>query len=448
MNAAMYNEELMLSRLSRLGSDLGDVAKMKSPVLSIEALMGYLGDTFQCDRVYLFEKNKDGNYDCTGEWCGKGIFSKRHLLQNIRPKTVRYYYNYFLRDSKLVIRNMEQFKQEDYHLYRMLNSQNLSSLVCHQLVYDDRDMGFIGVDNPCAERFDELLAVFEIISYFVSVQIHKKSIYAKIQNESRSVHHARNERQYSLYNRGAILRMEEPLSIVYYHLTTWNRNRRSQEADLGADLGAAVGDMLSGIYGAENVFSVGDHEFLTLLDGEKAGQVGHCVLLSRKALEEMGIYVCVGVVETDRYEENLFELINIANANMLRERRQYQEQMLSKYHMGEGTAKFLDLVEIHPKSNYYRVLFSGYAHQKKTDGKLNEMLEMLEKMVHEQDRERFRRFWNVNDLVKRFSEDSKEYSVSESFLIKNADHGLVRIFISIVAYQDVDNEPVLLCYTK
>ena len=60
----------------------------ETPEQSIDTLLQYLGQMFQSDRVYIFEKNKHGNFDNTYEWCASKVSPQKNILRNIPPETM------------------------------------------------------------------------------------------------------------------------------------------------------------------------------------------------------------------------------------------------------------------------------------------------------------------------------------------------------------------------
>ncbi len=443
-----YNASQMMTELKNFDYDLGEVAKISEPDMAIEALSAYLGNTFHCERVYIFEKNSKENYDCTVEWCSHSTYSKKHLLQNLEERTVRFYYNYFLRGNKLVIRDMEEFKQEDYSLYKLLKPQNLSSCLVGQLVYDDKDIGFIGVDNPSSNKFNELESIFEVISYFISIQIHRKHVVDRLTKDSELIVTANSPLKSfknSLYNRVSRLKLEEPMAVIYCGVMNFGvPNQHS----INNKLFPYIGDVLGSVFSMENVFSVGTEEFLILYEYGKLSDVEEYVQIMKRTLNEINIHVSVGIIKTERYENNFFELVNNANVNMIQQKRAYRDQFLEKYQMKSQTTKFRDLVEIQPGKDYYQVIYSEFIDIQKFQGPINNVLEFISAKIHPDDRARFLEFWYRECNLKYESNTDNSEISSESFMIAKDNKTYVRIEISVLKYTNVNGEIFLICYTK
>ncbi|MDO4648497.1 MAG: hypothetical protein Q4B26_07590, partial [Eubacteriales bacterium] len=308
------------ARIESLGLDFGEVAKIDSPTEAIPALLASLGNIFQCERVYVFEKNEEGCYDCTDEWFSEDTFSKKHLMQNIQEKGVKYYYNYFLRGKNLCVQNMENFKQEDYQLYKILKPQGLQSLICGQLTFDHADIGFFGIDNPTPERFEELRRIFDVINHYVSIQIHRRNLENKIMTESKPIKDANQPmHQYSLYDRVAGIRMEEPLALIYCDVAL--KYDLPEDEDTIRKMHSHTEKVLGSVFGAMNVFHLGRNEFLIFFEDNEDTDIEDLkqyATIAQNTLDTINIKVSMGVAQTMKYQQNFFDLVHKANVKMLR----------------------------------------------------------------------------------------------------------------------------------
>lgn len=147
---------------------------------SYDVILNHMGKVFECERIYLFEKNERGSYDCTVEWCAEQVVSKKTHLQNLSAEAVGYYYYYFQKSGKLMIRHIEDLQEEDPSLYMILTPQGVRSTMVAHLVYEGEDLGFVGIDNPSSETFDQLEAVLETVCYLLSVLLKSQKMLRNI----------------------------------------------------------------------------------------------------------------------------------------------------------------------------------------------------------------------------------------------------------------------------
>ena len=143
-----------------------------SPSEALDSFLNYLGAELECTRIYLFKKNEFRHYDCVVEWYTDATYPKKDLLQDLNPAICAPYYSYFRRGEMLMVRNIEDLKHTDSKLYEILLPQELNSFMAGQLVFDGKDLGFFGIDNPNPEKFDELSLVVELSSYYAAALLY------------------------------------------------------------------------------------------------------------------------------------------------------------------------------------------------------------------------------------------------------------------------------------
>ncbi len=450
MDSKRKADQMML-QMKNSGYDLGEVADIEIPDQAIQALLDYLGNTFQCERLYIFEKNRSGGYDCTYEWCCSSTFSKKHLLQNLGGETVRPYYNYFLSGKKLLFRDIDAFMEENRELASILKPQSLRALICGQLLYDEADVGFLGIDNPVGEKFRELESIFDLISFYVAIQIHRRKMMERIQKiEQRSGEQEEGDGgRMSLYNRSAALPIGGCISVVYYSMSGSYQAQGSSGETLDQKTCDYIADVLDSIYGPDNVFRLGHSEFLAIYDHHDTEMVRQYAELSERTLASVGIHAEYGIAVNDNYEGYFFETVNRANADMLRSRRQYRNQFLEKYHMGPQASAFLDLLEIRPFENYYHFLYSEHIFLKNREGTFEEGLKEFEAMIHPDERMRFIKFWTDSRQPFRRKDIDEDGIARQNFTIMRRDgKAYINIEFSVVQFTDVDGRLILLCSTR
>ena len=135
---------------------------------SFEEIIREVGKSIQCERIYIFEKNTDNTYDCTLEWCENPKDARKESMQHLKYECVRYYYKYFAEKKNLVIKNMDDLREENPKLYLILSPQQLHSVMAVQLKYGDEDLGFMGIDNPPVDKIEDYEPVLELVAYLIS----------------------------------------------------------------------------------------------------------------------------------------------------------------------------------------------------------------------------------------------------------------------------------------
>ena len=140
----------------------------------------------QADRAYIFEYSalKNGGLiaNNTYEWCSEGIFPQKEVLQNLPTSYMSCWQKMFERREDVVIDNIESIRDSDLDMYSILKPQGIESLIVVPLVLNDVISGFIGVDNPKANRDDHSL--LHSLAYFVTNEQRKRNMQSELKRMS------------------------------------------------------------------------------------------------------------------------------------------------------------------------------------------------------------------------------------------------------------------------
>ncbi len=423
-----------------------EITQYAAPSDSIQALLTHIGETFQCERVYLFERRGNAYYDCTYEWYDADTtFSKKHLMQNLDTNGVRHYYQYFHQNQKLIVHNLDELKQENEALYRILLPQNLESTLCGQMVYDGQDLGFIGIDNPSYNKFSELENILDVIKYYLSLQVHKIHTMNKLEHPSTPTH--------SLYARVASVDRGDALGLIYCSVAANFQHTQMDEMLFEKVLSHAE-NVLSSIFDSSNVFHIDRDEFLVFFEDNEEmdiSSIHHYMSLAKTTLESINIQLFIGAAITTNYDGSFFELVQLANSRLLREKKKYRELYIGKYHVETPEAPYQDLIEIIPSKNQYRIVYSEYYHSDSLDepvvGELDLALSRLIERIEAGERKDFLDFWNgqiadsLQDVPQGVGTQTKNFSVKTS-------SGVIPMSINITSYNDISGQLTLIVYTS
>ena len=118
----------------------------------------------------------------TYEWCSEGIFPQKEVLQNVPISYMSCWQKMFERREDVVIDNLESIRDSDLDMYSVLKPQGIESLIVVPLVLNDVISGFIGVDNPKANRDDHSL--LHSLAYFVTNEQRKRNMQSELKRMS------------------------------------------------------------------------------------------------------------------------------------------------------------------------------------------------------------------------------------------------------------------------
>ena len=127
------------SELINLDSDNID-AKMNKALKQI-------GNFFGIDRSYIFKINKDGKTMSNKyEWTAAGVESQKDNLQNLKTKKYEWWLKELRQEEAIIIESLEQLHPAAQAEKKLLEAQNVKSLIVLPIFIADDLYGFFGFD--------------------------------------------------------------------------------------------------------------------------------------------------------------------------------------------------------------------------------------------------------------------------------------------------------------
>ena len=287
----------------------------ETPEQSIDTLLQYLGQMFQSDRVYIFEKNKHGNFDNTYEWCASKVSPQKNILRNIPPETMGTWIP--------IIRNVDEIVSYDPTVYETLIPQNIARLIVSPIYRDREVIGFYGIDNPPLDRMDHIAFMLQLLGHFINSMLRRRDLVGKL--ETLSYHdqltgaknrHAMNEKLASLANGGS-------LGIIYSDVMGLKQ--------INDDFGHQAGDEAL-IYACENlkahfpdkcVYRIGGDEFLVLIPGITENLFQSMIRSMLVDMAKSSVHLALGSVWVDDCTGKVEKSLSEADARMYEDKRAY-----------------------------------------------------------------------------------------------------------------------------
>lgn len=199
---ALENERIVLNCIKIMHSSV-DID------ISIVNTLKVMGKYLNSGRTYIFELTDNNTLNNTYEWCADGVEAEKEMLQDVPIEDLTRWISVFNRGSNIIIEDLEEIKEIDENEYRTLHSQNIHSLVVIPIMENGVFHGFFGVDNPPAERIQNITDILNILSYFFLEMLQRKKLMEKLQKLSYF------DTLTGALNRNAFIRdLEKPLGIA------------------------------------------------------------------------------------------------------------------------------------------------------------------------------------------------------------------------------------------
>jgi len=106
-----------------------------------------IGKFVEAGRAYVFQFHDEQQFmSNTHEWCAQSVSPQIDNLQNIQSESVPWFTKKLKNCETIYLRHLDDLPSEAENTYKVLESQNIQSLVAVPLVVENSLVGFIGFD--------------------------------------------------------------------------------------------------------------------------------------------------------------------------------------------------------------------------------------------------------------------------------------------------------------
>lgn len=133
----------------------------------LRRLLRFLGESLECERVYVFEEMDRQHIRNTYEWCREGVPSGIEQLPYVAKKDLLPWYRRLLEGGNIIEPDVEGLRQSDPLIYELLQQQEIHSVILSPLLSQGKMAGLLGADNPPPEKMEHISVVFDVLAYFV-----------------------------------------------------------------------------------------------------------------------------------------------------------------------------------------------------------------------------------------------------------------------------------------
>ena len=317
------NREALINEVLRTALQASD------PDDSIKIVIEYLGKALGGERVYIFEKNAEGNNDNTYEWVASGVSPKKDKQQNLPAELFERWYRIFTEDECVTISDIEDIKTKNPFQYEILKRQNVYSLSVVPLHEGGRIIGFYGVDNPPAEALSYISNMLQIMGHFIECMFKKRNLVRSLQQMSYLDQLTQFGNRYAMVKYMENMRSDESVGIVYGDITGLKRVNDAEGHAAGDRLILSACKCMKAVFGDDyKLFRIGGDELLAICAGIEESEFQERLLRLRKSMPEFSVNIALGA----DWKSDTTAGINVVMATA--EARMYEDK--SEYYRASG----------------------------------------------------------------------------------------------------------------
>lgn len=283
------------NREALINEALRTALQAPDPDTSLKIVIEYLGKALGAERVYIFEKNAEGNDDNTYEWVANGVTPEKDHLQNVPAEVCEGWYRAFAEDNCVVIRDIEEIRTKSPIQYEMLKEQNVFSVTEVPLYDDGRIIGFYGVDNPPAEALSYTSNMLQIMGHFIESLLKMRNLVRNLKRMSYLDQLTQVGNRYAMVEFTGNISSDESVGIVYGDITGLKRVNDAEGHAAGDHLILSACACMKEAFGdAYDLFRIGGDELLAICAGIGEQDFQDRVAKLKKAMAESSVNMAVG----------------------------------------------------------------------------------------------------------------------------------------------------------
>lgn len=293
--------------------------------VAIDGLLEIVAGYFDGDRAYLFEndyvKQVTNN---TYEWAAEGISKEIDNLQDVPLEVIETWLEMFQKRGTFYISDLDENVDKSSDEYRILEAQNIRSLIAVPLVREEKIVGFLGVDNPKKNYTD--FTLLSSVTYFIQSKIDKRKYNEMLERMSYE------DSLTGLYNRNrfnndvACLKENQPekLGVVYLDLNGLKIMNDTYGHEAGDVLIKTAAKNIRRAFG-QQTYRIGGDEFVALLTGVDECELQECLQKMRSYMEADNVKISVGI-SYRATGVNVDEQMNQADKAMYAEKKDHHRE--------------------------------------------------------------------------------------------------------------------------
>lgn len=262
---------------------------------AIDNLLKILCDYFDGDRAYLFEFDYEKQTTSNSyEYAAEGVTKQIDVLQDVPLSVIDTWIKTFEETGTFYISSLDKDVDKDSDTYKILEMQDITSLIAVPLIENDIIIGFLGIDNPKVNYDD--LSLLSSATFFILDSIDRRETHAKLHRLSFE------DTLTSVFNRNKFNhdieeyenKPVENIGIAYFDingLKTVNDNQGHEAGDLIIKTSATG---INSIFKGET-YRIGGDEFVVITHPVEKDVFEQNVQKVINKLAEIGISVSYGI---------------------------------------------------------------------------------------------------------------------------------------------------------
>ena len=338
-----------------LNECLHQIFSTNNPEESTERLLSYIGKTFLCDRVYIFEIHDNDRTSNTYEWCADGVIPQKEILQNEHISAIDWWIKEFEENKIVVINDLENIRTKYPSAYALLKPQNISTLVVGPITIEGELVGFIGVDNPEAQMMSMIKPLINVIGYFTSTLIRRRDLLRLLNKLSY------NDQLTGAFNRNAFTEytknfVGKSMGVIFCDITGLKRVNDTLGHEAGDRLICDCFNLIKLTLNTNLIYRIGGDEFVVFYPEYDKLEFDDIVSNLRNVVSHNENHIAIGSAWSNIVPISLEKLISKADQEMYVDKKIYYKKY-PKFHSAKVSK---ETISVKAETEFNKFLNTSY----------------------------------------------------------------------------------------
>ena len=294
-----------------------------TPEKSIKTLLRYLGQSLKSERIYIFEETARHTFNNTYEWCADGVEPQIDNLQDISEDVVALWYEAFKKNENVIIKNLAYIKDTDPKVYECLEPQKIESLVVSPLVFNDKIIGFYGVDNPPEDFLNHISVMFMVLGHFIVSLLRRRDLVRRLEAMSYYDQLTGALNRHGMNEFVANVDHDASIGIIYCDVMGLKQINDTKGHLEGDALLIRSYECISQVFPKTAIFRIGGDEFLMMSSNVTEEDLIERVNKVKEKMPDYQVHLAFGWVWEPKCNGRIEELLKIADHRMYEEKERY-----------------------------------------------------------------------------------------------------------------------------
>lgn len=307
---------------SILNDCLQQIFSTTDPEWSLNKILSYLGQTFQCDRVYIFEIF--GEYaNNTYEWCASTVDPQKEILQNIPCSTFDWWLSQFQENEVVTIPDLEEIRATYPIAYAILKPQNISRLIVGPISMEGKVVGFLGVDNPTPETMPLIGPLVKVLGFFIVALLRRRDLLRHLHTLSFHDPLTNAYNRNAMFEHSMALQKLDSVGIIYTDITGLKQTNDTLGHSAGDQLIQYCFEMIHTTVDTPWIYRIGGDEFVVIFRNIDQELFLTQVRKLQQRVRQDKHHLAVGYAWSNKPPYDLEMLISQADNVMYQDKRDY-----------------------------------------------------------------------------------------------------------------------------